>query len=108
AASRQGGWLTANQNSSILDRRREGHMTDLPAHQFLDKHAIPYEKYDFPPETPKGAANVARSLGCRESQVVKTLIFVTDTGEKVLVMLAADRNAISSHLKKAIGSRNIK
>ena len=40
--------------------------------------------------------------------MVKTLIFEADTGEKVLVMLPADKNAVSGHLKKAIGSRNIR
>jgi Cys-tRNA(Pro)/Cys-tRNA(Cys) deacylase len=30
-----------------------------------------------------------------------------DTGERVLVMLGGDQNAISGNLKKAIGSRNI-
>jgi Cys-tRNA(Pro)/Cys-tRNA(Cys) deacylase len=40
--------------------------------------------------------------------MVKTLIFQVDTGEKVLVMLPGDKNAISGHLKKALGSRNIR
>jgi Cys-tRNA(Pro)/Cys-tRNA(Cys) deacylase len=39
--------------------------------------------------------------------MVKTLIFESDKGERVLVMLGGDQNAISGHLKKAIGSRNI-
>jgi Cys-tRNA(Pro)/Cys-tRNA(Cys) deacylase len=80
----------------------------LPAHQFLDDHRIPYQKLTFPPTTEKGAASVAHVLGYRESQMVKTLIFEAGTGEKVLVMLAADKNAVSGHLKKAVGSRNIK
>lgn len=40
--------------------------------------------------------------------MVKTLIFEVDTGERVLVMVAANRNAVSGLLKKAIGSRNIR
>jgi Cys-tRNA(Pro)/Cys-tRNA(Cys) deacylase len=80
----------------------------LPSHIFLDEQDIPYERKSFPPETEKGAANVARVLGFSERQAVKTLIFQTDTGERVLVMLGGDQNAISGHLKKAIGSRNIK
>ncbi len=80
----------------------------LPAHIYLDEHDIPYERKRFPPETEKGAANVARVLGFSERQAVKTLIFQTDTGERVLVMLGGDQNAISGHLKKAIGSRNIR
>lgn len=80
----------------------------LPAHTYLDEHNIPYERKSFPPETEKGAANVARALGFSERQAVKTLIFQVDTGERVLVMLGGDQSAISGHLKKAIGSRNIR
>jgi len=83
-------------------------MTQLPAHTYLDEHHIPYERKSFSPETEKGAANVAHALGFSERQAVKTLIFQVDTGERVLVMLGGDQNAISGNLKKAIGSRNIK
>lgn len=83
-------------------------MNKLPSHLYLDEHNIPYERKSFPPETEKGAANVARVLGFSERQAVKTLIFQVDTGERVLVMLGGDQNAISGNLKKAIGSRNIK
>ena len=80
----------------------------LPPHIFLDARNIPYEARSFPPETEKGAANVAHVLGFLERQAVKTLIFQVDTGERVLVMLGGDQNAISGNLKKAIGSRNIR
>lgn len=80
----------------------------LPAHTFLEERNFPYERKSFPPETEKGAANVARVLGVSERQAVKTLIFQVDTAERVLVMLGGDQSAISGHLKKAIGSRNIK
>ena len=80
----------------------------LPSHTYLDERAIPYEARSFPPETEKGAANVAHALGFSEHQAVKTLIFQVDTGERVLVMLGGDQNAISGNLKKAIGSRNIR
>jgi Cys-tRNA(Pro)/Cys-tRNA(Cys) deacylase len=80
----------------------------LPAHEFLDEKGIPYQALSFPPETEKGAANVARALGYKERQMVKTLIFETGTGENVLVMVGGDQSAVSGHLKKAIGSRNIK
>jgi Cys-tRNA(Pro)/Cys-tRNA(Cys) deacylase len=79
----------------------------LPSHFFLDSLGIPYEAKSFPTDTEKGAANVARMLGFTERQAVKTLIFQVDTGERVLVMLGGDQNAISGNLKKAIGSRNI-
>ena len=80
----------------------------LPAHTFLEEEGIPYERRTFAPDTPKGAANVARALGFEETQMVKTLIFETGEGERVLVLVGGDQSAISGHLKKAIGSRNIK
>jgi Cys-tRNA(Pro)/Cys-tRNA(Cys) deacylase len=80
----------------------------IPSHLYLDEQDIPYERKSFPPNTEKGAANVARALGFSERQAVKTLIFQVDSGECVLVMLGGDQNAISGNLKKAIGSRNIK
>ena len=83
-------------------------MSKLPSHLYLDENDIPYERKTFSPETEKGAANVAHVLGFSERQAVKTLIFQVDTGERVLVMLGGDQNAISGNLKKAIGSRNIK
>ena len=79
----------------------------LPSHLYLDNLNIPYEARSFSPETKKGAANVARVLGFSERQAVKTLIFQVDTGERVLVLLGGDQNAVSGNLKKAIGSRNI-
>ncbi len=83
-------------------------MIILPAHLYLDQLGIPYERRSFPADIEKGAASVARALGFRERQMVKTLIFESDKGERALVMLGGDQNAISGHLKKVLGSRNIK
>ena len=65
----------------------------LPPHLFLDDRNISYEARSFPPETEKGAGNVARVLGFSERQAVKTLIFQVDTGERVLVMLGGDQKS---------------
>lgn len=80
----------------------------LSAHQFLDERAIPYEARSFPPDIEKGAASVARALGFRERQMVKTLVFRADTGETVLVMVGGDQSVVSGHLKKVVGSRNVR
>lgn len=79
----------------------------LPSHRYLDQLGIAYEAVSFPPETEKGAASVARVLGFRERQMVKTLIFASDTGETVLVMVGGDQNVVSGHLKRVVGSRNV-
>ena len=80
----------------------------LPLHEYLDNKEIPYRTLEFPESTAKGAAPVAQALGFRERQMVKTLIFESDRGERVLIMLGGDQSAKSGKLKKAIGSRNIK
>ena len=84
------------------------HTIQLPAHEYLDKLNIPYVKAEFPPEIEKGVASVARALGYRERQMIKTLIFELDTGERILVMVGGDQNIVSGNLKKAAGSRNMK
>jgi len=83
-------------------------MLHLPTHDYLDKLNIPYAKADFPTNIEKGAASVARALGYRERQMIKTLIFETDTGECLLVMVGGDQTIVSGNLKKVAGSRNIK
>ena len=80
----------------------------LPPHTFLEERGILYRRLEFPSETEKGAANVAHALGFSEAQAVKTLIFETAAGERALVMLGGDKNAISGRLKRALGSRNIR
>jgi Cys-tRNA(Pro)/Cys-tRNA(Cys) deacylase len=85
-----------------------GEVMDLPAHLFLVGLGIEHQRLSFPPDTEKGAAGVARALGYEPGQMVKTLIFETSAAERVLVMVGGDKNGVSGHLKRAIGSRNIK
>ena len=80
----------------------------LPAHDHLDALGIGYESRSFPTETAKGAANVARALGFREGQMVKTLIFEAGDGGRALIMVPANKSAVSGLLKRALGSRNIR
>ena len=80
---------------------------DLPAHIYLTERSIPFRRLEFPPETEKGAASVAQTLGFQEGQMVKTLLFETGAGEVALVMLGGDQHAVSGHLKQALGSRNV-
>ena len=79
----------------------------FPSHSYLNRLLIPYSTASFSPSTPKGASNVAVVLGLEEQQTVKTLIFSTDKQEQVLVMVGGNKNVISGHLKKVVGSRNI-
>ena len=83
-------------------------MITIPAHTWLDRLGIPYERASFPTSTEKGAAGVAHAFGWPERRMVKTLIFETAAGERALVMLGGDQSAVSGHLKKALGSRDVR
>ncbi|MBX9668170.1 MAG: hypothetical protein K2X93_11150 [Candidatus Obscuribacterales bacterium] len=73
----------------------QSNMTKLPAHLHLDKLQIPYEVMTFSPDIDKGAASVANTLGFRERQMIKTLVFQTDKGECALIMVGGDQNVVS-------------
>ena len=79
-----------------------------PDHPSVDDQVIPYRAPTVPPAPEEGASNVAGALGDNERQMVKTLIFETKQAERVLVLVGGNQSAISCHLKKALGSRNIK
>ena len=86
---------------------------ELPAHRYLHSRDIPHQRLSFSPQTEKGAGNVSVVLEFAPEQMVKTLIFEarnpkTGTSECVLVMLSANKSAVSGRLKKAVGSRNVR
>ena len=63
--------------------------------------------------TPWGAAHAVEQLTLQQRAGDKRFVTLvqlleTDKGERALVMLGGDQNAISGHLKKALGSRNIR
>ncbi len=83
-------------------------MAILPALEYLDRLGIPYEKAEFPVSTEKGAAQVARVLGYRERQMVKTLIFETNAGEPLMVLVGGDQSIVSANLTQVAGSRDVR
>jgi Cys-tRNA(Pro)/Cys-tRNA(Cys) deacylase len=85
-----------------------GPVPTLPAFAYLDQLGILYNTVEFPAIIEKGAASVARNLGFRERQMVKTLIFAVQSGECTLVMVGGDQSIVSGNLKKVVGSRDIR
>lgn len=66
----------------------------LLTHTYLDQLSIPYERRTFAITIEKGAGVGRRAVaGFNERQMVKTLIFTTDQGEQVLIMLGGDQTA---------------
>ena len=56
----------------------------LPSHTYLDEHGIHYEARSFPPETEKGAANVA---GVWSEEIMITLENLVRASNAIVVNL---------------------
>jgi prolyl-tRNA editing enzyme YbaK/EbsC (Cys-tRNA(Pro) deacylase) len=69
---------------------------------FLRTHAIDARIEEFPGGTPTAAA-AARAVGCDESQIVKSLLFVCD-GRAVLALVPGDRRADGGKIAQAAGA----
>lgn len=50
----------------------------------------------------------SRSLGVEKSRIAKTVVFVSDGGEPVLVVVRADRRVDQSKLAKALGYKKLR
>ncbi|PLJ77381.1 aminoacyl-tRNA deacylase [Infirmifilum sp. SLHALR2] len=79
-----------------------------PSHleEFLRSRGIPYRLVEV------GAAatsdDASMSLGVEKSQIAKTVVFVSDGGETVLVVVRADRRVDQARLAKLLGYRRLR
>ena len=67
----------------------------LPAHDFLDDAGIAFEKREFPADTEKGAANVARALGFEGPEEPVTLTQLTRGRAELAYVTALDGLALT-------------
>ena len=58
------------------------------------------------PDGTKTAIDAARAVGCRPSEIVKSLVFEVD-GEAVLALVPGDRNLQPARLAEATGGRKV-
>ena len=61
--------------------------------------------YDY--EEHGGTARAARELGVDEHEVVKTLVFQTDAGAPLLVLMHGDREVSARQLARLLGVRSV-
>ncbi len=61
---------------------------------------------ELPVETPTVAA-AARAVGCEESEIVKSVVFVCD-GRAVLALVQGDRRAGPARVAAAAGARSVR
>jgi Cys-tRNA(Pro) deacylase len=68
---------------------------------------IPFKPCLYAYEEHGGAAVAAKSLGVPEHEVIKTLVFCTDTGRSFLVLMHGDLEVSPKRLAREMGVRHV-
>lgn len=67
---------------------------------------VPFEPHTYVWEARGGTRASAEALGVAEHQVIKTLIFETDTGEPLCVLMHGDREVSAKNLARLVGAKS--
>jgi Cys-tRNA(Pro) deacylase len=85
---------------------REGYPI-TPAIRVLQKEKIPFRPHSYTYVEHGGARKAAALLGVPEHQVIKTLVFETDTGQPLLVLMHGDREVSIRQLARNLGVKRV-
>ncbi|MEI7645761.1 MAG: YbaK/EbsC family protein [Chloroflexales bacterium] len=85
-------------------------LTKLNSMRLLESHRAPYDvlAYDYDPDDPPDASEVALRIGMAPAQVFKTLVVAgASHGRPLLIMLAADRQLDLKRAAVAVGQKRL-
>lgn len=82
-------------------------ITETPAIRMLDQFGVSYKKHVFGYEEKGGTKNSSEKLGVSEHAIIKTLVFKTDLGVPLIVLMHGDRQVDTKALAKQIGAKRI-
>ncbi|QOJ79084.1 YbaK/EbsC family protein [Infirmifilum lucidum] len=74
--------------------------------EFLKSRGIPYRLVEVPEAATSEMAS--KSLGVDKTRIAKTVVFVSDTGDVVLVVVRSDRRVDQAKLAKLLGYRKLR
>lgn len=83
---------------------------DIPvttAVRFLMSRKIPFEPHFYKYEEHGGTSRASSELGVPEHQVIKTLIFETDTKKPVVVLMHGDCEVSTKQFARVLGVRHL-
>jgi Cys-tRNA(Pro)/Cys-tRNA(Cys) deacylase len=84
--------------------------TKLNSMRLLESHRVSYDvlTYEYDPDNPADASDVARQIGMAPARVFKTLVVQgADQSRPLLIMLAADRQLDLKRAAAAIGLKRL-
>lgn len=88
---------------AVASRRPPG----TPAIRFLRASGIVHRTHLFDHERHSGAAGAAEALGIDPHEVVKTIVFRTNAGEGVVVLMNGDLEVSTRRLARVLGARSV-
>jgi Cys-tRNA(Pro) deacylase len=87
--------------------RKDKHISETPATQWLKAHGVAYTEHVYDYVDHGGTAESARQLGRPEHEVIKTLVMQDDKAEPLIVLMHGDRQVSTKNLARAIGAKSV-
>jgi Cys-tRNA(Pro) deacylase len=87
--------------------KKEQHVSETPATQFLRKHGVAFTEHPYEYEEHGGTSVSARELGVDEHAVVKTLVMQDEAAKPLIVLMHGDRKVSTKNLARQIGCKSV-
>ncbi|WP_428509461.1 aminoacyl-tRNA deacylase [Roseateles sp.] len=87
--------------------KKNAHVSETPATQFLREHEIPFSEYVYDYVEHGGTAESSRQLDVPEHQVVKTLVMQDERAQPLIVLMHGDQKVSLKELARQIPCKKV-
>ena len=87
--------------------KKEKHVSETPATQFLRRAGIAFSEHPYDYVARGGTAESACQLGVPVHEVVKTLVMQDERAQPLIVLMHGDKQVSTKNLARAIGAKSI-
>jgi Cys-tRNA(Pro) deacylase len=105
--SGQHGQALPSQRQNPPMARKDRHVSQTPATQWLRQHGIAYTEHPYDYVEQGGTAESARQLGMDEHQVIKTLVMQDEAAQPLVVLMHGDCQVSTKALAREAGLKSV-
>jgi len=87
--------------------KKDTHVSETPATQFLRRHGIAYTEHVYDYVEHGGTSESSRQLGVPEHEVVKTLVMQDERAQPLIVLMHGDKTVSTKNLARQIGAKSV-
>lgn len=87
--------------------KKQTHISETPATQFLKKHKIGFTEHPYEYLEHGGAQHSAKELGQDPYTVIKTLVMQDQDAKPLLVLMHGNRTVSTKNLARQIGAKSV-